>query len=47
MAGISTIAAMRPDGRYKYNGRELNHKEFSDLSGINWIDYGFRNYDAH
>lgn len=45
MAAISSTAAMRPDGRYKYNNKELNHKEFNDLTGIEWYDLGFRNYD--
>lgn len=45
MAGISTKAAMRPDGKYKYNSKELNHKEFTDGAEVDRYSYWMREYD--
>ncbi|GAA4316372.1 RHS repeat-associated core domain-containing protein [Compostibacter hankyongensis] len=45
MAGISTLAPLRLENRFKYNGKELNHLEFSDGVGLEWYSYGMREYD--
>lgn len=43
---ISTSGSGRLQNKHKFADKELQNNEFTDASGLDWIDFGARMYDA-
>ncbi len=46
MAGLTAKAAGKAENKYKFNGNEIQHQEFSNGDGLETMDFNARMYDA-